>query len=84
MANGPMQRTFQTKSKIVSGTSDVNGNLYLQLTSSEADMILSVTNNNLVFIPFIYAGKWYARAQSSGADGAAIINTTMNVTVIYH
>lgn len=71
------------KIKTMTGTTDSNGNLALGLSSSAAESILSMNGSNYVYIPFVYAGYWYAKTISSNSLHTAVANEQVSVSITY-
>ena len=82
MAESKIARANYLKRTTVSGTTDANGNL--RLTAPDmAKIVLFVWDGNKIFIPFYYNGSWYARVQSTNAQGTAVTNTAITGEMFY-
>ena len=71
------------KIKTMTGTTDANGNLSLGLSESTAKSIIGITGSNYVYIPFVYAGNWYAKTVSSNSQSTPVINESVSVSIKY-
>lgn len=71
------------KIKTMTGTTDSNGNLSLGLSDSAAKSIIGITGSNFVYIPFVYAGDWYAKTVSSNSASTPVVNENVNVSIKY-
>lgn len=71
------------KIKTMTGTTDANGNLSLGLSESAAKSIIGVTGSNYVYIPFVYAGNWYAKTVSSNSQATPVVNESVSVSIKY-
>lgn len=71
------------KIKTMTGTTDSNGNLSLGLSDSAAKSIIGITGSNFVYIPFVYAGNWYAKTVSSNSASTPVVNENVNVSIKY-
>ena len=71
------------KIKTMTGTTDSNGNLSLGLSDSAAKSIIGVTGSNYVYIPFVYAGNWYAKTVSSNSQSTPVVNESVSVSIKY-
>lgn len=83
MASSVISEDSYFKSATITATTDSNGNLPLSGVSEPMKMVLLVSDNNKIFIPFRYNNVWYARAQSTNSSGTAITNTSITATVYY-
>lgn len=82
IANPSAFRTnLGVKSKPVTGTTDNNGNIFLNL--ADTSIVYCVQVGNLIGVPFLYNNVWYASIRQTN-NFAAKANTSVTVTVYYY
>lgn len=71
-----------TLSKSVSGTTDANSNLNLNLSSNDY-VVKSVYLSNRIAIPFIYNNNWYCSVRQTDSSMSPVANASVNGYVYY-